>query len=647
MQFEEKISLGSDGLVYQIPKVPHENEIDGYKLSSVKQKFKKRIFLSEREYDKLSKESKKDILTQELINRSEGYWFFNNGVPTYITGSHYFYLNYWYMAAMTEDGMPDYRWAQTKWGYFYELCEKDNNCFGNIMMSAKRFSKTEFALADLYNCATLLETDCLFGMQSLNATEARNNLFKGRILRSHRKIPNYLKPKSNYSIGRKEISSELTFMGSKDGDDFGDALNNVIDWRPTNVSAYQGKRPRKVYIDEFGTIEEMDIDEAVSTIRQQLQIGKRAFGKISLPFTLESMKPKGAPLAQQIWHDSDPKVRDANGRTVSWLYRYFNPQYEGREDFIDEYGNSLIDEAKQFRANELEVASESKKIKIKRQYPETEDEAFDVIDGGTGWEDDVTEILKMQKAAIENADISCPLHHLIKLNGVVTPKLSNSGHIWILEHPKPNCTYINLVDGVASDEDTGGKEGSNIAGVLVKVFDPSGDPYMPVCIYSERPKTIASSYEVLINQAIYYNQHGGFQKFFAEANAATSSHFGAYLIANGFKHWISMRKDLSGKGWVDTKKIFQYRTPELIDFQYKQGNMFLRKYAHSIQMMPLLLQLLYPKNKNADIKDAWLQFFTAVPNFDEPIKKIVPPRKKEMLTLVMRNGVTMYEKVSY
>jgi len=642
-RFKKEVSLSDDGLVYRLPKLPDEKLIAGYEISSKKQKFQKQNFLTDDEFKKLRRESQLEIITTELTRRVEGYWFFNNGVPTYITGSHYFYLNYWYMAAITPDGMPDYRYAQTKWAYFVDLCEKDNLCFGAIMLSAKRFSKTEFALAHIYNLATLIENDCLFGLQSLNATEAKNNLFVGRIIRSHRRIPDYLKPTSNDSKGRKEITSKLTFIGEKDGSKYQGGLNNVIDHRPTLPSAYQGKRPRGVYIDEPGTIEEMDIIEALSTIKQQLQIGKRAFGKIFLPATLESMTPKGAPMFFQIWNESDPSMRDANGRTQSWLYRYFNPQYEGREDFIDEYGNSKIDEAKSFRKNELDFATASGQMKIKRQYPETVDEAFGSSAGGLCWEDDVVEILKQQKTAILNADVPLGKFSIVNLNGAITANPNQQGKVWMLEPPKQGCIYVHLADGVATDTDTGGIEGSNIAGVVVKVFDPNSDPYMPVLLYSERPKTIEGAYYNLLNQGLYYNQFGGFEKFYAEANASHASHFGNFLISRGHKELIAMRKDLSGKGWTDQKKMFQYRTPELIDFQHKQGNMFLRKYAHSIQMLPLIEQLLMPKSVNCDLRDAWLQFFTARPNFDEAPKPKKPPRKITTTTLVMRGGVTYYE----
>lgn len=641
-RFEKELALGEEGLVYKIPKLIDEKLIDGYELPKKKQKFQKQAFLSDEEFKKLSKESQLEILTRELTRRLEGYWFFNNGTPTYITGSHYFYLNYWYIAATTKDGMPEYRDAQRKWAYFIDLCEKDNLCFGGIMLSGKRFSKTEFALAHIYNTATLIENDCLFGLQSFNSTEAKNNLFKSRVMRSHRRIPDYLKPTSNDSKGKKEITSELTFIGEKDGSRYRGGLNNVIDHRPTLVSAYQGKRPREVYIDESGSIEEMDIIEAVSTIKQQLQIGKRAFGKIFLPATLESMTPKGAPLFFQIWNESNPSVRDANGRTQSWLYRYFNPHYEGREDFIDEYGNSLIEEAKTFRKNELDVATASGQTKIKRQYPETVDEAFGASTGGYCWEDDVVEILLKQKQEVLNADISCPKFHIINLNNKITATLNEKGSFWILEHPKQDCIYASLVDGVASDSDTGGDEGSDICAIIVKIFDPAGDPYMPVSIYCERPKSIQGAYMKMINQAKYYNQFYKFEKFYAEANAATASHFGNTLINEGLRHWIAMRKDLSGKGWTETSKMFQYRTPELIDFQYKQGNMFFRKYAHSIQMLPLLEQLLWHKSKNADMRDAFLQLFTARPNFDEKPKPKPPPPQRKNLTIQMIDGKTRY-----
>lgn len=105
------------------------------------------------------------------------------------------------------------------------------------------------------------------------------------------------------------------------------------------------------------------------------------------------MKKKGGPLFAKIWDESDPMERDDNGRTRSGLYRYFKPFYEGREGFIDEYGNSLKEEAIQFRDNQLKHATDQGARKIRRQYPATVEEAFDVVLSDF-WEEDVKDILK-------------------------------------------------------------------------------------------------------------------------------------------------------------------------------------------------------------------------------------------------------------
>ena len=91
------------------------------------------------------------------------------------------------------------------------------------------------------------------------------------------------------------------------------------------------------------------------------------------------MNPSGAAEFKELWYKSDINKRDGNGRTESGLYKYFKPHYKGREGFIDEYGFDLIDEAKKFRQNELDNADANGKMKIKRQYPENEDEMFYVI----------------------------------------------------------------------------------------------------------------------------------------------------------------------------------------------------------------------------------------------------------------------------
>jgi len=46
------------------------------------------------EYPSDFKEQWYDYIDEEFKRRSSGYWFFNNGKPTYITGTHYMYLQW-------------------------------------------------------------------------------------------------------------------------------------------------------------------------------------------------------------------------------------------------------------------------------------------------------------------------------------------------------------------------------------------------------------------------------------------------------------------------------------------------------------------------------------------------------------------------
>ena len=62
----------------------------------------------------------------EFTKRDEGYWFYNKDVPTYITGSHYMYLQW----TKIDVGAPDFREANRLFFIFWEACKADNRCYG-------------------------------------------------------------------------------------------------------------------------------------------------------------------------------------------------------------------------------------------------------------------------------------------------------------------------------------------------------------------------------------------------------------------------------------------------------------------------------------------------------------------------------------
>ena len=53
---------------------------------------------------------------------------------------------------------------------------------------------------------------------------------------------------------------------------------------------------------------------------------------------------KGGSQYKDLWEDSNPIERNANGRTRTGLYRLFIPAYESLEGFFDKYGHPVVDD---------------------------------------------------------------------------------------------------------------------------------------------------------------------------------------------------------------------------------------------------------------------------------------------------------------
>ena len=58
-------------------------------------------------YPEESKDQWFDYIDEEFKRREEGFWFMNNNKPTYITGTHYMYLQW----SKIDVGAPDFREA--------------------------------------------------------------------------------------------------------------------------------------------------------------------------------------------------------------------------------------------------------------------------------------------------------------------------------------------------------------------------------------------------------------------------------------------------------------------------------------------------------------------------------------------------------
>ena len=78
------------------------------------------------EYPTDFKEKWYEYIDEEFKRREEGFHFYNNGSPIYITGTHYMYLQW----SKIDVGAPDFRESNRLFFIFWEACKADKRCYG-------------------------------------------------------------------------------------------------------------------------------------------------------------------------------------------------------------------------------------------------------------------------------------------------------------------------------------------------------------------------------------------------------------------------------------------------------------------------------------------------------------------------------------
>ena len=91
-----------------------------------------------------------DYIEKEFDKREEGLWFMNNGQPTYITGSHYMYLQW----SAIDVGYPEFREANRIFYIFWEACKNDKNSYGMCFLKNRRSGFSYMASSEIVNQAT-------------------------------------------------------------------------------------------------------------------------------------------------------------------------------------------------------------------------------------------------------------------------------------------------------------------------------------------------------------------------------------------------------------------------------------------------------------------------------------------------------------
>ena len=405
----EIIEVG--GLDIQLPKAPEDKYILGYGRDASMQMWRRlpvpeelqRIRSMDEWYEMPSEFKKRfsPYIEQEFNRRREGVWFFNNGERVYITGRHYMMLQW----SKLDIGYGYYLEFQRRLFLHFAACEADPRSIGQMYTKCRRSGYTNMSAAILVDEGTQVK-DKLLGIQSKTGKDAQENIFMKKVVPMFKSYPFFFKPiqdgttNPRMELAFREPSKRITKKNKTSNR--GEALNTIINWKNTTNNAYDGEKLHLMYLDEAGKWEKpTDIREAWRIERTCLIVGRRIVGKALVGSTVNPMD-KGGNQYKELWRDSDPDDRNANGRTKTGLYRLFIPSYEALEGFFDKYGNPIVEDpekpvetidgdyvdigAKTYLKNERDALKHDARElnEFIRQFPFTVDEAMrDSIEGST------------------------------------------------------------------------------------------------------------------------------------------------------------------------------------------------------------------------------------------------------------------------
>jgi hypothetical protein len=533
----------------QLPKAPKKEEILFHDRPSNMQMWKRldvpeelRRIRSMDEWYEMPNEFKKrfsSYIEKEFVRRREGVWFYNNGEPTYITGRHYMMLQW----SKMDIGYASYLEFQRRLFIHFAACEADPRSIGQMYTKCRRSGYTNMSAAILVDEGTQVK-DKLLGVQSKTGKDAQENIFMKKVVPMFKSYPFFFKPiqdgttNPRMELAFREPSKRITKKNKTSNK--GEALNTIINWKNTTNNAYDGEKLHILYLDEAGKWEKpTDIREAWRIERTCLIVGRRIVGKALVGSTVNPMD-KGGNQYKELWRDSDPTDRNANGRTKTGLYRLFVPAYEALEGFFDEYGNPIVEDpeapvktidgdyvdigAKTYLKNEREALKHDARElnEFIRQFPFTIDEAMrDSIEGSTFNIGKIYEQVEYNQELFPNPVVRGNFQWkdgMTDKEVVFSPNAQGRWRVAWMPKPEERNKYVIKynkkfpandhigVGGVDSYDldSTTDNRGSKGACHMYNKFSMAAPPNMFVAEYASRPPLARIFYEDVLMAAVFY-----------------------------------------------------------------------------------------------------------------------------------------------
>ena len=279
-------------------------------------------------------------IDREFARRHEGYWFNNKGKATYITGTHYMYLQW----SKIDVGQADFREANRLFFIFWEACKADKRCYGMCYLKNRRSGFSFMASGETVNLATI-SSDARYGVLSKSGSDAKK-MFTDKIVPISVNYPFFFKPiqdgmdRPKTELAYRVPASRFTRRKIDNNEQLEEleGLDTTIDWKNTGDNSYDGEKLKLLVHDESGKWERPDnILNNWRVTKTCLRLGSRIIGKCMMGSTSNALD-KGGRNYKKLYDDSNVTRRNRNGQTSSGLYSLFIPMEWNYEGYIDSYG---------------------------------------------------------------------------------------------------------------------------------------------------------------------------------------------------------------------------------------------------------------------------------------------------------------------
>lgn len=357
--------MGQKIIVYnteiELPDVPPLDEIEDWGMPKEEQYWRKKklpdffniIKRDEAGNIELSQEQEL-YCAKELHRIKNGFWFMNNGEPTYITGRNYYYLQYW---TLENRKPPEYRETTRRYYLYLDYWHKVYWCLGIIRGKGRRSGASSEASSNIVNHVTT-NKNARGGHVSKTSADARK-MFIYRMQFGFRHLPFFLQPTlANDKDSKTELVFNVPISKSKKNKkaqliDEVEGLNSILDYQPTATNSYDSERLSWFFGDEGGKYPaDVPFSQFISIILETLVEGSEKVGFCELPSTVNELTKKGGAEFKKVWDDADwrlpedsedDQIDTETEATANRLVRYFCPAYDGLSGFIGKYGESIID----------------------------------------------------------------------------------------------------------------------------------------------------------------------------------------------------------------------------------------------------------------------------------------------------------------